>query len=107
MESQLLPGEPRRLITLAPDYGTDWPVWESSSRWRDADDRPAENAISAELAALLRDWYDLWEMEFSPTRTWSSRRSEDPWLTQGEALAERLRAEIGDWADVEYDARAY
>jgi hypothetical protein len=106
---RLLPGEPRRIIRLFPDEGRDWPLWEDHTDWRMTGYtmEPADYGLSIELTAALREWNDLWESHFHYARGWDTTANEVDWKQRGELVAARLRDEVKEWADVEYDGRPW
>ena len=85
----------RRVIRLFPDWGVEWPLWESfsASYTLTADDLN----LTPELATDLRVW----------NLRWQSRSEDDPipdgWTDEGRALHARLAAELESVAEVRPD----
>jgi hypothetical protein len=99
---------PRRVIRLFPDYGHDWPLWEDDHPDH-YNAEPADFGLSTELTRELRAWYDEWEHGFDPVADpprWKPGEGQG-WSERGAKLADRLRDEVHDFADVEYDGRPY
>lgn len=95
----------RRRIRLFPDYGRDWPLWENSTPSWDPGYTmtPEMYGLSEALTADLSEWNTLWALNFDELDGWSSDVIRDRWRSGGEAIAARLRAEVVEFADVEYD----
>jgi len=108
MSAGLLPGEPRRALRVFPDY-TEWPLWESSTDWRDSPYtmEPSDYGLSADVTALLRAWQDVWDRHFRHDSGWDSPEHDAEWTRLGDRTVSRLRDEVGAWADVEYDGKPY
>ncbi|HTN58120.1 MAG TPA: hypothetical protein VL043_07625 [Protaetiibacter sp.] len=109
MSPGLLPGEPRRIIRVFPDYGHDWPLWESATEWRHSPIamEPSDYGFSGELAALLHTWHHVWEQHFHYDTGWDAPEHERQWTELGDRAVSALRDEVRDWADIEYDGKPY
>ncbi len=94
----------RRVIRLFPDYCRDWPLWENSTPERETNYTmtPEDYGLSAELTAALAEWYAVWESRSG--EGWDSDAHLEQWRRDGAALAEWLRREVADFADVSYEA---
>ena len=64
---------------------------------------PEMYGLSEALTADLSEWNTLWALNFDELDGWSSDVIRDRWRSGGEAIAARLRAEVAEFADVEYD----
>ena len=64
---------------------------------------PEMYGLSEALTADLSEWNTLWALNFDELDGWSSDAVRDRWRSGGEAIAARLRAEVVEFADVEYD----
>lgn len=95
----------RRVIRLFPDYGRRWPLWENSTpTWNVGyTTTPETYGLSEELAADMERWQELWETHFDPSEGWESRAVREWWRSEGESIAARLRVEVADIADVQYE----
>lgn len=85
----------RRVIRLFPDWGREWPLWESFSEQYTLD---AEDlALSGELAAQLHAW----------NAAWQARQETDAipegWVEQGRELHARVQTELDAVAEVRPD----
>lgn len=85
----------RRVIRLFPDWGREWPLWESFS---ESYTLSAEDlGLSPGLASDLRSW----------NAEWQDRSETDPlppgWKTLGRDLHMRLQSELGSTAEVRPD----
>lgn len=84
----------RRLIRIAPEWTVDLPLWESFS-----DHYLIERGmlpISDDLMDALAEWNSVWERHALEADFPHRER----WLTDGLALAARLRTEIHSIAEV-------
>lgn len=85
----------RRVIRLFPDWGREWPLWESFSEQYtlDAEDLPLSN----ELTADLHKWNAVWQArdETAPVP--------DGWIEHGRQLHARMQAELDAVAEVRPD----
>ncbi|MFE5409333.1 hypothetical protein [Microbacterium sp. NPDC056569] len=85
----------RRVIRLFPDWGREWPLWESFSEQYtlDAEDLP----LSRELAADLHEWNAVWQArdETEPVP--------DAWIEHGRQLHARMQTELDAVAEVRPD----
>lgn len=99
-----MPGGPpeRRLIRLFPDYGRDWPLWESSVSPHGYTTTPETYGLSAQLSDRLARWNAWWEAHFDPFAGWDSEESREQWCRDGEQVSSQLRCEVAAFADVEY-----
>jgi hypothetical protein len=85
----------RRVIRLFPDWGREWPIWESFSDeyTLDAEDLP----LSSELSADIYAW----------NAAWQARAETDPvpdgWAEHGRYLHARMQAELHAVAEVRPD----
>jgi hypothetical protein len=92
---------------MFPDYGHEWPLWED-----DHDEYtmvPSDYGLSADLTRRLRLWYDEWERGFDPSSLpprWKPGQGRR-WSERGLELANALREEVKDFADVEYYGKPY
>lgn len=95
----------RRVIRLFPDYGHRWPLWENSTSEHATNYamKPADFGLSRTLTDRLRAWYDAWDAENLYENSWSSLANERAWKAERARIAERLRAEVEAFADVEHD----
>lgn len=95
----------RRMIRLFPDYCRDWPLWENSTPTWDVGytTTPETYGLSEALTVDLADWNSLWERSFDPFDGWADPAAREQWRVRGESIAERLRAEVADFADVSYE----
>ncbi|WP_156135231.1 hypothetical protein [Arthrobacter sp. L77] len=94
-----------RGIRLFVDYGHRWPLGENST-----DERPTKYTMepagfgpSWNLTRRLRIRPDMRDADNSFGSDGSSPESEVAWKEEGANIAEGLRAEVGAFADVEYD----
>jgi hypothetical protein len=87
-----------REIRLFPEWGVDWPLWESGTTRYPGN--PDDFGLSPELAEQLRAWLDFWELHFDLDKGWSSEANEAEWLSGGFQIAEDLQAEVYDFATV-------
>ena len=57
--------------------------------------------LSADLSRDMAAWNSLWEANFDPIDGWTSDAAREQWRNDGTAIANRLQAEVADFADVE------
>lgn len=88
---------PRRTIKFFPDYGKT-PLWESGSAKYAL--YPDDLGLSSSLGRDILDWNSYWNSHFDPFDGWKSEESRQRSQSEGDALLERLRSEIGNFADV-------
>lgn len=85
----------RRVIRLFPDWGREWPLWESFS------DDYALSADDLNLSPDLANELYRWN------RAWQSRSETDPtpdgWMDRGRELRADLQEELKDLAEVRAD----
>ena len=95
----------RRVIRLFPEYGVDWPLWEDSTPTWDVgySTTPEMYGLSDDLMRDMAEWNRFWDANFDPFDGWSSAAACERWRQEGTAIAERLRAEVADFADVSYE----
>ncbi|WP_141377389.1 hypothetical protein [Microbacterium testaceum] len=95
----------RRVVRLFPDYSRDWPLWEDSTPTWDAGytTTPAMYGLSTALTDALGEWNTLWEAQYDPVDGWKSESARDAWREGGVEIARRLRAEVAEFADVQYE----
>jgi hypothetical protein len=95
----------RRVIRLSPDYGRDWPLWESSTEAWDVGytTTPETYGLSDELTRDLAAWNAFWKSHFDPFDGWDSEDHRDHWRAAGEGIVARLRREVAGFADVQYE----
>lgn len=95
----------RRVIRLFPEYGRDWPLWENSTPTWDVGytTTPEMYGLSEELTRDLAEWNALWDANFDPFDGWKSGAAREQWREDGVAIVARLRAEVVDFADVQYE----
>lgn len=95
----------RRTIRLFPDYGRDWPLWENSTPTWDVGytATPETYGLSTGLTRDIAEWNALWESNFDPFDGWRSDTARAQWEHDGAQIAARLRAEVAEFADVEYE----
>jgi len=95
----------RRVIRLFPDYSRDWPLWENSTPTWDVGytTTPDIYGLSEDLTRDMAAWNTLWEANFVAEVGWTSDDARAQWQRDGLAIAERLRAEVADFADVKYE----
>lgn len=95
----------RRVIRLFPEYGRDWPLWENSTPTWDVGyaTTPEMYGLSETLQRDLLVWNELWAANFDPFDGWASDTAREKWREDGTRIAARLRAEVVDFADVNYE----
>jgi hypothetical protein len=97
----------RRVIRMFPDWGHDWPLWETEH-----DNylmEPPDYGLSADLTAKILGWHREWENGFDMNTeppSWKPGRG-TLWSERGREIADLLREEVRSFADVEYDGRPY
>lgn len=89
----------RRKIDLFPNYTHTWCLWEGQAI------NAADLGLSAELSGALERWYYFWESHLDIEDGWDSLENHDAYLAEGVRLAELLRLEVKEYADVELHAR--
>lgn len=82
----------RRVIRFFPDHGREWPLWESFTDHYAV--KPQDLDLSPSLADRLADWQDDYN------RRGPDEPSPPEWLADGRALAEALRSEVAESAEV-------
>ena len=90
-------GRSRRTIRFFPDHARS-PLWESGS-WNYIV-FPEELGLSESLSRDILDWTAYWNSHFDPLDGWKSEESHQRSQAEGDAIVERLRAEIRSFADV-------
>jgi hypothetical protein len=90
---------------MFPDYGHWWPLWESGTDRYSME--PEDYGLSADLTDALRSWYDDWNRNCPYDGTWTTMDHGRQWHRTGEELAGRLRGEVGEFAEVSYEAGTY
>ena len=95
----------RRVIRLFPDYGRDWPLWESSTPTWDVGytTDPEMYGFSEQLRRDMARWNAFWEWHFDPFEGWDNPESRERWRRDGERIASCLRREVASFADVQYE----
>lgn len=95
----------RRVIRLFPEYGRDWPLWENSTPTWDVGytTTPETYGLSDQLTRDMEEWNTLWDVNFDPFDGWKSDVAREQWREAGVDIASRLRAEVADFAEVEYE----
>ncbi len=95
----------RRIIRLFPEYGREWPLWESSTPTWDVGytTDPQMYGLSVELTEDMARWNAHWESHFDAFEGWDSDENREQWRGDGEQIAARLRYEVASFADVEYE----
>lgn len=95
----------RRVIRVFPDYGRVWPLWENSTPTWDVGytTTPETYGLSESLTRDVATWNALWAANFDPFDGWTSDAAREQWRADGMLIVGRLRAEVGDVADVEYE----
>ena len=94
----------RRRIVLAADFGRDWPLWEDDQE-NDVLNifaSPDDYGLSDVLTLRVRKWFDFWSAHYDPNTLWDSPANQVTWHNDGRAIAESLRDEVRDFADVEF-----
>lgn len=93
----------RRTIRLFPDYGRDYPLWESSTPTWDVGyaTGPDEYGLTPDLAAGLARWQAFWEAHHLPETGWEAQDHRRQWVREGRRLEARLREEVAAFADVQ------
>ncbi|WP_137825300.1 hypothetical protein [Brevibacterium sp. 2SA] len=90
-------GQPRRTIRFFPDYGRTV-LWENGSANYAL--YPEDLGLSDSLSKDIRDWNSYWNSHFDPFDGWKSEESHQRSQAEGDAIVDRLRAEICSFADV-------
>lgn len=82
----------RRVIRLFPDWGREWPFWESFSEGYtlDAEDLPLSDELAGEIYAWNAAWQDRAETDPLP----------DGWIEHGRHLHARMQTELDTIAEV-------
>ncbi|GAA2045690.1 hypothetical protein GCM10009720_28180 [Yaniella flava] len=95
----------RRVIRLCPDYGRDWPLWESSTPTRAVGytTDPEIYDLSEQLSQDMARWNAFWEQHFDPFEGWDDHESRERWRREGERIAACLCREVVLFADVQYE----
>lgn len=88
---------PRRTIRFFPDYCRTV-LWENGSANYAL--YPEDLGLSESLSADIVAWNSYWNSHFDPFDGWKSEESRRRSQAEGDALVERLRDEIGRFADV-------
>jgi hypothetical protein len=93
----------RRVIRLFPEYAAEWPLWESGGDKYLLE--PADLGLSDALTGELRRWTDFWSEHLHFDELWDSAENRDEWARWGDRIAEDLRFQIAEFADlnVEFD----
>lgn len=91
-----------RVIRLFPDYSRTYPLWENSTPTWDVGytTAPETCGLSKELGEDLASWQTFFETHCNPFEGWDSLENRRRWHQDGERLTQRLRAEVGHFADV-------
>lgn len=100
--------EGRRQISMFPDWGHEWPLWESTYPEKHLTE-PEDYDLSPELTKRLRDWYDEWDRDFDmqvEPPAWRDGTGVG-WSERGREIADQLRKEVQAFADVTYDGEPY
>lgn len=94
----------RRTVRLFPDYGRDYPLWESATDTWDVGitTGPDTYDLSAGLALRLQAWQREWESVVCELHEPAPPGAAAQWRAEGAELARLLAAEIGEFADVDY-----
>lgn len=94
----------RRIIRLFPDYGNHWSLWESSTPERPTNYsmKPSDYGLSDELADRLRRWHEEWDAQRLYEKGWDTPEQQERWDQEGRSIADQLRSEVADFADVSY-----
>jgi hypothetical protein len=79
----------RQLVRLAPDYATEWPLWDETGNVS-----PADLDLTPELAEGIRHWQRMWEQRYRFDVGWNDAAVERRWAADGYDLARRLHAEL-------------
>lgn len=87
-----------RIIRFLFEYGHPWPLWESASDRYTME--PIDYGLSAELTAILRGGYELWESNFSPESGWVTPAAKARWVAASEQGLAVLRREVDGFAEV-------
>lgn len=85
----------RRVIRLFPEWGREWPLWESFSDQYTVN--AADLSLSDEVAAELDEWNAAWQARGE------SEPVPDGWIEQGWRLHARMQAELRAFAEVRPD----
>ncbi len=95
----------RRVIRLFPDYGRDWPLWESPLTAPDGRycTDPEVYRLSVELTEELARWNAHWETHFDPFEGWDSEENRERWHRDGVRISSWLQREVAGFADVRYE----
>lgn len=95
----------RRVIRMFPDYGRDYPLWETSTPTWDVGytTTAADYGLSEELGEDLADWQAFWEEHGTGSEGWDTDENRQAWLREGERLARRLNTEVQEFADVQIE----
>ena len=95
----------RRVIRLFPEYGRDWPLWESSTPTWDVGytTTPEMYGLSEQLSQEMARWNAFWERHFDPFEGWDNHENRERWRRDGERIAACLRREVASFADVSYE----
>lgn len=87
-----------RIVRFLFEYGHPWPLWESASHRYTME--PIDYGLSAELTAILRDSYELWESNFRPESGWATSAAKARWVEASEQGLAVLRREVEGFAEV-------
>lgn len=92
-----------RIIRFFPDHGNPWPLWESDAE--DPTPTPDVYGLSGRLVHDMREWYDTWESGFRFDSGWVDASAGREWNSRGDDIADRLQAEVWDFAEVSREHR--
>lgn len=87
-----------RSVRLASDYACGFPLWDGAGRLSTGD-----LELSPELEQDLVAWQELFDAHFHWGRGWDDSSHEQAYATAADGLADRMRWELGDGADVTVD----
>jgi len=93
------------VIRLFPEYGRDWPLWENSTPAWDVGytTTPDTYGLSDDLTRDMAELNASWDANFDPFEGWKSDMAREQWRKDGVDIAARLRVEVADFADVNYE----
>jgi hypothetical protein len=90
-----------RVVTLMPDHGHPWPLWEEGAA------HPDDYDLSAGLRSELASWYDDWSQHFNYKKGWDDADMGVAWSARGSDIESRLSAELFGVAEVAYSGQPW
>ncbi|WP_155864944.1 hypothetical protein [Gryllotalpicola ginsengisoli] len=87
----------RTEIEFNVDWGWPWPLWEAEgAMW------PGRYGLSVGLTRRLEAWVATWAAQATEFGPWRDEAARPAWVAEGLHLANELREEVREFADVSY-----